>query len=402
MQNSPLTAKQSEGAEVALSLSHSSDSSLDDLLAVLQWGSFYERWDAAKKIPELSHRAQYPIELLISQLVTLLEEDEDWELAWFITRILGDLPHPEAIARLVHLARSSLDEEVTESAVMALSQQGAEAIAPLTELLHCPATGRVAAQSLAQLQHPAAMEVLMQIANAADPSIRTLAIAALSHCHDYRHPDQVFSLLIQALHDPVASIRCSALAGLGGWASFSDLPMSSTALIDQVHPFLWDGDTAVQQQAILTLGRLDTPVAITHLGTVLRSPTLPEFLRIHLIRTLGWSQTAEAITELSQELRQQLVQARSASLTSAPFRLAQEIIAVLGRIESDSLAPLATQCLLDVLQTSEPVDQHPPLRQAIAYSLGCLGQPDAHPALRALTTDVDERVRYHAIAALSR
>lgn len=381
MQNSwSSTASTTGAASAGERISHSA---LGRSLNQLAWGDFQERWEAAKRLSSFGAIA-------ISPLLGLLDEadEEDWELAWFVTRILAEVPHPEAIASLCDLAQTAIHDEVVSAAVMGLAQQGEAAIAPLKALLTHPSTRRFAAQSLAQIQHPAATALLFQLARDQDDTVRTVAIAALSYSND----PQVFPRLLEALQDPVPAIRGAAVAGLGYWSAAPNGRSRS----EHVIPLLWDVTVSVRQQAIFTLGRIGDAGAIAALREALHSPNMPDSLRPDLIRTLGWVNLPIALEALLQELHR--LHWGEASHPTA-FSLCQEIITVLGRVEAPELKSRATEILLEAL--AQPVIQtNPLLKQAIAFSLGQLAQPTALDALQRLQADEDERVRFHAIAAL--
>jgi HEAT repeat protein len=360
------------------------------LLHVLQNGDFQSRWEVAKRFPGLCQSELYRGSAMNSQFMAELlgllhEDDEDWELGWFVTRILGELHHPEAIASLLHLAYTSPHDEIVQTAVMALANHGGAAIAPLSELLQHPQTRLVAAQSLAQIPHPSIVDVMLHMASDPDPSMRAAAIATLSHTQDQRG----LPVLIQALHDADASIRCTALGGLGFWADPSD----GVSLAARVEPLLWDINLTVRQQAILTLGRLGSSEAIRYLISALHSADMPNTLRPHLVRTLAWSENVDAMEALCLELHRQL------QLEETPD-LAREIVAVLGRIETPWLKPAITEQLLAIAQTTPSIERQPVLKQAIAFSLGQLGQREALDFLQSLAADQHEGVKFHAIAAL--
>jgi HEAT repeat protein len=381
--------------ERSLSLDNDAERLLHDLLNGLKYGDFQGRWDVAKRFPELLQNASFVVpqnssdlsSSPISELLNLLDNDEeDWELAWFVTRILGELRHPNAIASLLHLAQTSPHDEIVQAATMALANHGDSAIAPLTELLQIPHTRSIAAQSLTQISTSSATAVLLSIADDPDPSVRTVAIAALSHTQDER----VFPILMQRLHDPIVDIRCAALAGLGFWAD----PPENIDLVTAIEPLLWDINLTVRQQAILTLGRLGSIEAITHLVSALHSAKMPDILRPHLVHVMGWSEAPRAIAALCHELHAQL------QATGNNPDLTREIITVLGRVQATPFKPVITQQLLNVLQTKQDVLRQLHLIQAIAFSLGQLGQPEAVDTLQNLAKDEDDPVKFHAQAAL--
>ena len=75
-------------------------------------------------------------------------------------------------------------------------------------------------------------------------------------------------------------------------------------------------------------------------------------------------------------------------------------MAVLGRLQEPDLIPLAAETLMAALQRHHSVMYLPPLKCAIALSLGQLGYRKALDALLQLLADSDTTVRLHAIAAM--
>jgi HEAT repeat protein len=111
-------------------------------------------------------------------------------------------------------------------------------------------------------------------------------------------------------------------------------------------------------------------------------------LQIAIVRALGWQPTAESLGYLQQAL----------SFTPPPVRL--EIVRVMGRLSTPDLAALAAASLQSLLVPA--LDSDPDLKQAVALSLGELGEPQSIPVLIQLLADPDLGVRLHAIAALKK
>jgi HEAT repeat protein len=82
------------------------------------------------------------------------------------------------------------------------------------------------------------------------------------------------------------------------------------------------------------------------------------------------------------------------------FSVQQEIITLLGRVESTESKHQAVQILLSLLQLDQAWMQTPQSRQTLALSLGQLGLPAALDALIVLLADPNASVQLHAIAAL--
>ncbi|NER01022.1 MAG: HEAT repeat domain-containing protein, partial [Cyanothece sp. SIO2G6] len=215
-----------------------------------------------------------------------------------------------------------------------------------------------------------------------DAVVRATVMEGLSHCH---HP-QITACLIQGAQDQVASVRQAAVTGLGMQAQTT----AHDGLVAALQPRLWDADTEVSRQAAIALSRLQTEAAAAVLASALNTPQFPASLKIETVRALIWTNTAAGLNHLHQYLQTH----------TAKAEIYQEIAVMLGRVEVHSLHSQATVLLLDLLTNHSLTQQSAMLRQAIATSLGQLGQPPAKAALTQLTQDPDERVRLHAIAAL--
>jgi len=340
----------------------------------LQTDDFAHRWEAAKVIQRYG-------EIAIAPLLTLLQENDDDDLCWFIIRALGDSAHPQAIRALMQLLQSTDAEDVRQAAAVALAQHP-DTVLPLLEPLLMDERGRShAILILAQLHHPQAIPLLLPLATDPNPKVRTLAIEALS----YSHNPNVLPILKQGLTDPIAAIRRATVVGLGAWPE-ERYPWEMVALIT---PLLHDLNLDVRRQAILTLGRLGHEAAIAPLNDALRSPHTPDSLRPDLARSLSWIEHPQALQCLQQTLQ-----------ITENLNLAQEIVAILGRLTTSSLHPLASQILLEALQSDNPLLNTPDVRRAIAHSLGQLHQPEALNRLMMMLLDSDRSVQLHTLNAL--
>ena len=351
------------------------DSALTSALVELRSGDFQRRWDVAKQISAFGEGA-------IAPLLALLQEtslDEDWELTWFIARVLGEFDHPATLNALVELIRTTDSEEIAGVAATAVAGMGAKAIVPLCTLLDQDSTYVLAVQALTQIRHPDIIPALLTAVNAAPPSLQVETIDALSNFH---HPDISAALLI-ACNSSIAAVRRAAIIALGLQADQHD----KVALIQHLRPCLWDLNLEVCRQTAIALGRIKTPEAVTLLLEVLRSPHTPLALQVETIRSIAWIGTPIGLDGL-------------ASLLSADPdpTAADEAIAALGRVESAKDQSAAI--LLQLLQDNPPIAQTPRGKQAIALSLGQLEQMEAIDPLIQLLADDNASVRFHAIAAL--
>ncbi len=348
-------------------------------LMVLEAGDFQARWDVAKVFPALGEAA-------ISPLIELLQDDEaDLESRWFAARILGQFDSPETVHALIAILQNAADEELSMMAAEALANLGASTIAALTPLLADEDTRFLAVQSLSQIRHTETITPLLGVVDDPQPTIRAMAVDALGSFHDPRIPP----LLLQALTDPAAIVRRAAVASLG---VRSDL-VNELDMVSPLSDRLWDLNLEVCQQAAIALGRLGTDAAIASLFQVLNSPHTPFSLQIETIRALGWAETKKALECLQQSLV-------TLNPSHTPVDVFLEMVTILGRWSNPDLKPRAAAILINLLNSTHPITTHPKIKQAIALSLGYLGQLAAIEPLTQLLADDDSGVQLHAIAAL--
>lgn len=230
-------------------------------------------------------------------------------------------------------------------------------------------------QALAQIHHPQVIPLLLQEVKDAD--VRAVAIEALGHFH---HTPEIPPVLLEALQDPVATVRRAAVVGLGFQAE-----CHQAEWVNRLQPLLQDLDGEVAQQTAIALGRMGTPAAVAVLNQALLNRALQSSqpgLEVEIIRT---------IARVGIELN-----GLQAYLQDATDTGKQEAIAVLGRVENLQTKGQAAEILLQLLESQPDVRE----KQAIAFSLGQLGQLEAMEALVQLLADADASVRFHAIAAL--
>lgn len=341
---------------------------------VLEFGDFHQRWDVAKLLPKLGKSAY------TSLMEILADEDADEELRWFSVRILGNFNHPDVIAALVELLKTSASDEEKAMAAAALAEIGASAVAAITELLAESDTRLLAVRSLSYIRHSETIAPLLSVVRDPQIEVRAAAIEALSSFHDSRIPP----VLLNALEDLGASVRREAAIGL----SFRPDLREELDLVNRLLPRLYDFNLDVCTAAAIALGRLGTDAAATGLFQVLHSPHTPA-VQIEIVRSLGRVGTENSLEYLRSSLD------RLASKT-----IWQEIVTVLGRIEQQQLKPLAAEILIELLKSHHPATENANIKQAIAMSLGQLGEISAIDRLIQLLADTDAAVRLHAIAAL--
>ncbi|MGL5925862.1 HEAT repeat domain-containing protein [Chroococcidiopsis sp.] len=342
---------------------------------ILTWGDFHQRWDVAKLLPKFGREA------IASLLEILADEDADEELRWFAVRSLGTFDNPEAIAALVELLQTSANPEEQGIAAAALAEIGSNAVSAITKLLKRENTRALATRSLAYIRTKETIEPLLSVVRDADLEIRAIAIEALSSFHDPKIPP----ILVEALSDLGAKVRKEAITGL----SFRPDLREELNLVDLLLLRLYDFSIDVCLAAANGLGRLGTDRAATGLFRVLQSPHTPSALQIEIVLALGRIETSASLEYLRQVFEQ---------ITS--IAIWQETINALGRVEQLSLKPQAAEILLELLRTNCLAAQHAKLKQAIALSLGQLGEMPAISSLIQLLADSDLAVKLHAIAAL--
>ncbi|MGB3240628.1 MAG: HEAT repeat domain-containing protein [Geitlerinemataceae cyanobacterium] len=348
------------------------ENTLKIALQALTEGDFQERWEAVKLFSSLGSEA---IEAAIELLKT---QEDDWELCWFVARILGQSDRPIAIAALIDLLLDNENEEVKVMAATTLANFGECAIEPLTHLLAEPQWQLLAISSLAQTQHPYAIEPLLNVAKDPNPAVRAAVLEAL---HTFRDP-RILSPLVAALEDLSATVRRQATIGLGLRCSEFPPEVDIVKLLEQR---LSDLDFFICQQAAIALSRCGTEAAAQALLRVLQAPHTPVLLQVEIVRSLSWIDSLLSLEYLQQSL----------NLESSAVCL--EAIRSIGQVSQSK--SIAARILLDWLRSAHPALQQPEIRQAVALELGRLGDSQALPDLQKLKNDPDDKVRIHAETA---
>jgi HEAT repeat protein len=350
-------------------------------LQLLEAGDFQQRWEIAKFFPKLGEKAVAPL------LEILEDETADLELRWFVGRILSEFAQPRTIVALARLIGQTEAEELSLMASQSLAQMGKAGIKALQELLAAEESRLLAVQALAQIRHSDTIEPLLTVINDPQPQIRATAIEALGSFPD----PALFPVLLQALQDSAAQVRKEAVIALGirlgsyGYPSLSDLDFVAI-----FKPLLYDFKPEVCQQAAIALGRVGTDEAAAALLPVLKSTATPLWLKLDIVRALSWIETVRALECLEEGL----------GWSDAP--VCQEIVRILGRVRKEELKKKATQILREFVNSGQQSLQQPQLKQAVALSLGELGERESLDILRSLAEDREAAVRLHAIAALKK
>ncbi|MDZ8080137.1 MAG: HEAT repeat domain-containing protein [Nostoc sp. DcaGUA01] len=344
-------------------------------ISMLEMGDFQQRWEITKVLTNLGNIAIPPL------IEILKDEDVDEELRWYAARTLGEFQHPNAITALVELLKNDEDEELKAIAATALGKMGTVAINSLTELLIDEDTRLLAVRSLCCIPQTETIAPLLSVVQDPQPAIRTAAIAALTNFDDERVPP----VLLNALDDVAATVRCAAVAGLG----FRPNLRQTFDLVTRLQPKLYDINLDVCCAAVVTLSRMDCDEAAKHLFDLLISPQTPIALQLETIRALSWMGTPSSLEYLQTALNQ-----------STSETVWQEIVTVLGRVQKPELTKPAAEILVEVLQSQHPATKIANIKSAIALSLGQLGKIQAIEPLISLLADSNPSVRLHAIAAL--
>jgi HEAT repeat protein len=311
----------------------------------------------------------------------LKDDSVEEELHWYAMQILGDMKNPDAVAPLVELLKTHDNGEVRVMAALALGKIGSAAIFVLTELLEDESTRLLAVQSLSYIRSNETITPLLSVVQDSQVAIRVLAIEALSSFRDQRVP----SVLLNALGDVASSVRREAVIALG---ERSDLH-AELDVVTALQSKLDDIDEDVCCAAAIALSKTGSDNAAYRLFKVLISLNKPLKLQLEIIRALIWVGTLSGL----EYLHSSFCQLQSVTLW-------QEIVTVLGRVNSPTLSDKALHILLEILHSNHPAVEIGGVRSAIALSLGQLGNIQALEPLTAMLVDQDPQVRLHASAAL--
>ncbi|MEY4517480.1 MAG: hypothetical protein RLZZ499_79 [Cyanobacteriota bacterium] len=346
----------------------------DVALEMLIKADFQHKWQITKFFPVLGDQIITPLNTLA------LDETLEAEVRWFICQILGNFPEQSVVLTLVQILQQSNDNELITIAGKTLIKIGDRAIDALVDLLSEPKYCLLATKSLSYIRSVSTITPLLTISAHEDAELRAIAINALGSFHDHHIPP----VLITALQDRASTVRKEAAIALG----FRPDLCQSMDLVKHLQPLLYDLNLEVCSQAAISLGRMQQPSATTALFEVLQVDTTPVTLKLDLVKALGWSKLSSGIANLEKAL------ANSSEL------IIQEIIIVLGRNGTLELKHQSAQVLITFWQQQQSLSAS--IRQALATSLGELGDRSAISVLEVLATDSDRKVQLHALSALKK
>lgn len=160
-------------------------------------------------------------------LVEALEKHENPVVRRAAAKTLTLIADPNAVPDLVSALLNDEDTVVQCSSVGALARTGEAAVPALLEILgsdeHTESGKGLAAWALAFIGAEAKELVYAQI-NSDSPAVRAAVVGAIAKIAQEESDEQALDLLVQALFEPAASVRCEAAAALGGFSYRPAIP----------------------------------------------------------------------------------------------------------------------------------------------------------------------------------
>ncbi|MEB3121618.1 MAG: hypothetical protein VKL41_10405, partial [Snowella sp.] len=157
-------------------------------------------------------------------------------------------------------------------------------------------------------------------------------------------------------------------------------------------PRLFDLDPVVCQQTAIAISHYPTEATVEILAETLGSPHTPEWLRLTLIKCLGWMEIRASVDALAGVFVNPF---HGQSLTDLTF-----VIQTLGRVKNPLHRFPAGKILLTFAQSDHPCCQNAELRKYLSQSWAQLRYLPARSLLQAWQKDTDIGVKLHAQAAL--
>lgn len=175
---------------------------------------------------------------------------------------------PKAVPQLVHSLLNDEDTVVKGSSVGALARIGEASVPPLLEILASPdspeSTKGHAAWALA-FMGAEAKEYLLSAIQSDSPVVRAAIVGAIAKVALDDPKPELFTLLLQALADPVVDVRCEAAAALGNLSYPQGIP--------QLTELLNYPDLESRKAAALALMKIGDPQVLAPLNARLAQET---------------------------------------------------------------------------------------------------------------------------------
>ncbi|XGV89327.1 MAG: HEAT repeat domain-containing protein [Limnothrix sp. BL-A-16] len=270
-----------------------SDPALNQALATLADGDFYERWQAIGQLKAIGKPA-------IPVLVALLTDEAlDLEQCWFVARALGEFDDPAAVQSLVNLLSIASDPSVQAAAIEALGKL-AERSPPLrTVALDClnpylmdPNWGPLVIKAIAQIDHPEAIKGLLIGISAPQPSLRRAALEALG---SLPHP-ALLPHLLKGTQDSEADVRLVAVTALGA-KRWGHNQVAQDTIAQTLTQLLSDPVDSVAEAAALALSHWGHEPARAALVAAWERRQLPPELVVRLLAQMGLPSALAALGE---------------------------------------------------------------------------------------------------------
>ena len=360
------------------------DEAVNQAIDHLITDDFQSQWDQAKQFSK--QFAEWG-DRVVPALIQRLEQTEDPDSQWILVRILSQFRQPAVVETLSRLLVTTPDATLQTEVIKALTNQGTQAIATLSNLLQQQTLSnkRLAVRTLARIRRSGTIEPLLSVAADTDMETRAIALEALGSFHDPR----VTPVLIAALEDkPIIAIE--AIRTLG---RRRDL-IETVDLVASLQPHLHSRDRRVATESAIALGRLGTESAAIALSQSLQAP-LPTSVKAAAARALGWLDIPSATTGLAAAF------ALEAPIVTTEVR--QAIAQALSQTQQEALKLTAAEPLLDWLGNVPTLNvdaETVRLKQTVITALAQIGNCDAIDNLLPLLADSDRRIPMHVLNAL--
>jgi HEAT repeat protein len=348
--------------------------SLELALKILELGNFEEKWFICKVLIKYADEVIQPLKEII------LDEKADVEYRWYGLKILSEIKNPEIILIVTELLMTTQEEDLLLLASQTLSNQGKQSVTFLSQLLKNSSYRLLATKALAQIPSKEVISPLLSVVNDQDNIIRTIAIATL---RNFDTPE-IKSVMINALKDYASSVRKEAVIGLGLKLKSSE----EIELIKLMSPLLQDINLSVAQQTAISLSRSSHVLAIESLDKIFQGENIPDSLKVTIVRSLAWIATSESLEYLEKYIYQ------------SDLLITLEIITVLGRVTKPTLKNQAVAILSNFYENKSSKLSNPEILQSLCYSFKQLNAVTTINILRAIETNSNAQVRFHAQSAL--